>query len=152
MPQALKPYRATRVDTALLSAALAFDTGYQAFTVPQLPKALLAAVGMLPLILCNGLIALGFVLVLLGCVWRGTNHVALSVEMIGRVTLVLPSLAYGILALHLTGVAVMSSIGLLWAVAASSVYRVVFIHKQLRRLRTGLLAAIEEHRENGARP
>lgn len=144
MPQALKPYRATRVDTALLSAALAFDTGYQAFTVPQLPKALLAAVGMLPLIACNGLIAVGFVLVLLGCIWRGTNHVALSIEQVGRITLVLPSLAYGILAIHLGGVTTAFSIGLLWAIAASSVYRAWFIHVQLRRLRHNLQRLIEE--------
>lgn len=143
MPQALKPYRATRVDTAMLSAALAFNTGYQAFTVPMLPKALLVSVGMLPLILCNGLIAIGFVLILIGCLWRGTNHVALQVEMIGRITLVLPTLAYGILALGLSGVSVFSSIALLWLIAASSVYRAIFIHKQLNRLHKKLLVITE---------
>lgn len=138
MPAQLKPYRATRVDTALLSAALAFNTGIQAASSRHLPKALIASVGLFPLTLCTGLISLGFVLVLAGCMWRGSNHVALSVEMVGRATLVLPSLAYGILALHLAGIEVMSSIGLLWAVSVSSVYRVWFLHRQLRRLHSRL--------------
>lgn len=146
MPAQLKPYRSTRIDTLLLSAFVSASCAWQIIT-RQFAPALVTGTSLTALILSAALMGIGFLLVFIGCVWKGTNHVALSIEMVGRTTLILPALAYGLLVYTIVGSQVLISVGFLLALSVSSTYRAMYISRQLRRLHRGLLLMSEENQE-----
>lgn len=143
MPMVLRPYRTTRTDTLVLSATVTASCVWQITTGQFAPK-LVDGTSLTAMTMCTSLMAVGFALVFLGVVWRGTNHVALSIEMVGRATLVLPSAAYGLLLMHLVGGQGAVTEGFCLALAASSFYRATFITWRLHQLHQGLLKMSED--------